>query len=436
MKNRIKNFIVDKSLFLFQDKLILAISGGADSVFLMHFLLENGYNFELAHCNFNLRGYESDDDERFIKELAKKYKLTLHIKHFDTKNYASKNRISLQMAARDLRYKWFNDLLISEDAKYIVIAHHIDDSVETFFINILRGSGLKGLLGIKEKNKRIVRPLMSVTKNEIINYLQNRGFLYRNDSSNSSLKYLRNKIRNIILPLLIEINPSIKKTLSNEMKILEGVSEVYHLQIDKVRKDIMQIEDNIVKVKILDLLALKPLHIYLYELFSPYGFSDFLSISDSLEGQSGKCFFSSTHQLLINRDFVIISNFRIVKDILFTIQELTQSIIKPINLNFLLSDSVKWNDDSNYAYLDFDKLHFPLTLRTWQTGDKFMPLGMTKFKKLSDYFIDNKFSVLEKKSQWLLCSESDIVWIVGHRIDNRYKLHTKTKKVYIAQHLK
>jgi tRNA(Ile)-lysidine synthase len=433
MRNKIQNYIIEKSLFSKEDKLILGISGGADSVCLMHLLLELDYNFELAHCNFNLRGDESDEDEIFVRKLAKEYQLELHVKHFDTQNYANENKVSIQMAARDLRYAWFYDLLLSENAKYIAIAHHANDDIETFFINLVRGSGLKGLLGIKAKIDSIVRPLMAVSRAEIEQFLKKNDISFREDSSNTSLKYLRNKIRHELMPLLTEMNPSIQKTISDEIKVLEGVAEVYYKQIEWVKKEMIQNEEATIQLKISDLLALKPLNNYLYELLSPYGFSTIDRIVESLKGQSGKQFLSSTHKLLVDREFIFISELDIKQNELIIIQETTNSIKSPIHLNFSKSDNIKWKDDLSSAQVDFEKLQFPLTLRKWKDGDKFIPLGMKTFKKLSDFFIDNKFSLLDKNKQWLLCSGKDVVWVVGHRIDNRYKLESKTKKVYIAQ---
>ncbi len=433
MKNKVQNFIAEKSLFSRGDKLILGISGGADSVCLMHILLALGYCFDLAHCNFNLRGKESDEDEGFVKELAEKYQLKLHVNHFDTEGYATENKISTQMAARDLRYAWFHDLLASENAKYIAIAHHENDDVETFFINLIRGSGVKGLLGISEKTESIVRPLLAVSRTEIESYLNENELSYRNDSSNASVKYLRNKIRHELMPLLEEMNPSIQHTIADEMKILEGVLQIFTPKIEEVRKELIQEKDGLVQFKISALLALNPLHNYLYELLIPYGFVTVEAIAKSLKGQSGKQFFSNTHSLLIDREFIFISELDVKKNESITIEEMTKEIKHPIQLNFSKTDNVEWIKDVNFAQLDFEKLQFPLTLRKWKEGDKFMPLGMKTFKKLSDFFIDNNFSILDKQEQWLLCSGDDIVWVVGCRIDERYKLETDTKKVYIAQ---
>jgi tRNA(Ile)-lysidine synthase len=432
MKNKVQQFITEKSLFIREDKLILGISGGADSVCLMHVFLELGYSFELAHCNFNLRREESDADEYFVQELAKEHQLKIHVKQFDTLVYAAENKISTQMAARDLRYAWFEKLRIKSSAKYLAIAHHANDDVETFFINLVRGSGLKGFLGIKEKNNAIVRPLLSVSRLEIEQYLKDRGLVFREDSSNASVKYLRNKIRHELIPLLAQMNPSIQQTVKDEMRILEGVAQIYASKVEEVRKDLTQEKNGIVQLEISALLALNPLHSYLYELLSAYGFYAVEAISKALQGQSGKQFFSSTHQLVVDRENIFISLLNKENEI-FEITEKTISLVHPLVINFKVIADKTIIYDNNIAQLDVDKLKFPLTLRKWKEGDKFMPLGMKKFKKLSDFFIDSKFSIIDKQEQWLLCSGVDIVWVLGCRIDERYKLESNTKKVYIAQ---
>ena len=432
MKNKVQKFISEKSLFIREEKLILGISGGADSVCLMHVFLELGYSFELAHCNFNLRGEESDADEYFVKDLAKEHQLKVHIKQFDTLVYAAENKISTQMAARDLRYAWFEKLRIKSKAKYLAIAHHANDDVETFFINLIRGSGLKGFLGIKEKNNAIVRPLLSVSRLEIEKYLKDRGLVFREDSSNASVKYLRNKIRHELIPLLAQMNPSIQQTVNDEMRILDGVAQIYASKVEEVRKDLTQEKNGIVQLEISALLVLNPLHSYLYELLSVYGFSNVEPISKALQGQSGKQFFSSTHQLVVDRENIFISLLNKENEV-FEITEKTISLVYPLEINFKVMADKTIIYDNNIAQLDVEKLKFPLTLRKWKEGDKFMPLGMKKFKKLSDFFIDSKFSIIDKQEQWLLCSGVDIVWVLGCRIDERYKLESNTKKVYIAQ---
>ena len=435
MINIVSKFIDEKSLCKSGNKLLVAISGGADSVALFLCLKELGYDVELAHCNFNLRGDESDNDEEFVKKLADKFGVRLHLKSFDTQKYADENKVSIQMTARDLRYKWFNELLVDNNLNYIAVGHHKNDDVETFFINLTRGSGLKGLLGIKSKNNNVIRPLLCVSRLEIEAYLSAVKQSFREDSSNKSVKYLRNKIRYELIPLLAEMNPSIQETISNEIEILEGVFQVFEEQIESKRKEILQNENGIFKLKITDVQKLNPLNIYLYEFLNPYGFSEVNQIIKALNTQSGKQFFSKTYQLNIDREYILISKIS-KENVSFEILENQHKISTPFTMVLSKSTDRKVAKDRVKAKLDFDKLQFPLVLRKWKKGDKFMPLGMQTFKKLSDFFIDKKYSLIAKQQQWILCSADDIIWIVGDRIDDRFKITTQTKNVYIAEILK
>ena len=433
MINQVKEYINKQKLFLKEDKLTLAISGGADSVCLMHVLLDLGIQFDLAHCNFKLRAKESEADEVFVKELAKNHSLKLHCKSFPTKEYANQNKISIQMAARDLRYSWFNELLKSENAKYIAVAHHQDDAIETFFINLIRGTGISGLLGIPEKKSNIVRPFLNMSRSDIEEYLEAKKQTFREDSSNTSVKYLRNKIRIQLIPLLEEMNPKIKETIKKEIAILKETTTVFFHQIESVRKEIVYRNKGVVSINIDKLKKLTPLKIYLFELLQPFGFTQIEAIILALNTQSGKQFFSTTHELLIDREEMFISKIKPEKDSVLKINQTDKQIKDPVQLKFSFSKDMNISESNNIAQLDFEKLTFPLTLRKWQKGDKFKPLGMPTFKKLSDFFIDNKFSILQKKKQWLLCSADEIVWVVGCRIDNRFRVQPTTKKLYIAE---
>jgi tRNA(Ile)-lysidine synthase len=432
MINKVSKFIDKKSLCKSDNKLLVAISGGADSVALFLCLNELNYDVDLAHCNFNLRGDESDNDEEFVKQLADKFGVRLHLKSFDTQKYADENKVSIQMAARDLRYKWFNELLVDNNLNYIAVGHHKNDDVETFFINLTRGSGLKGLLGIKTKNNNIIRPLLCVSRLEIEAYLSAVKQSFREDSSNKSVKYLRNKIRYELIPLLTEMNPNIQETISNEIEILEGVFQVFEEQIESKRKEILQNENGIFKLKITDVQKLNPLNIYLYEFLNPYGFSEVNQIIKALNTQSGKQFFSKTYQLNIDREYILISKIS-KENVSFEILENQHKISTPFTMELSKSIDRTVSKDRVKAKLDFDKLQFPLVLRKWKKGDKFMPLGMRTFKKLSDFFIDEKYSLISKQQQWILCSADDIIWIVGDRIDDRFKITPQTKNVYIAE---
>ena len=429
----VKEYINKQKLFLIEDKLILAISGGADSVCLMHVLLELGFRFDLAHCNFKLRAKESDADEVFVKELAKKHDLKFHSKSFSTIEYANQNKISIQMASRELRYRWLNELLKSENAKYIAVAHHQDDAIETFFINLIRGTGISGLLGIAEKRNNIVRPLLNLNRSEIEEYLLAKKQTFREDSSNTSVKYLRNKIRLQLIPLLEEMNPKIKETIKDEMEILKDTSTVFSHQIKSVRKAVIKRNNKFISLNIQKLKILSPLRIYLYELIKPFGFNQIDAIILALDNQCGKQFFSNTHELLIDREKIFISKINPDNFPILEIMQTDKQIKYPIQLKLSINKDINISDSNNIAQFDLEKLKFPLLLRKWKKGDKFKPFGMKNFKKLSDFFIDNKFTQLQKKEQWLLCSNDKIIWVVGCRIDDRYRIQSTTKKLYIAE---
>jgi len=435
MINRVQKYINGHKLFTKDNNLLLAISGGADSVCLFFILKQLGYKFELAHCNFNLRGKESQEDESFVKELANKYAIKYHIKSFETQKYANKQKISIQMAARNLRYEWFQELLLVNHFHVVVLAHNQDDNIETFFINLIRGSGINGLCGIKAKNNNIVRPLLDVRREDIEKYLYENNIAFCNDRSNLDLKYKRNKIRHQLIPLLKEMNPNIQKTIAEEISILDGTKKIFHQRIDLIRTSLLKYKGGIYKLNISDLMRLEHLDIFLFEILKKFGFFEIEQIIRGMKSQSGKQFFSATHQLIIDRREILISLHP--KDAQgVDIFKIESEIQTPLNIKFIVSDDLSINKDHNIAKLDLAKLSFPLRLRKWKFGDKFKPLGMSNFKKLSDFFIDNKFSRLQKQNQWLLCSKDSIVWVVGHRIDDRYKVALDTKKVYIAELLK
>ena len=432
MINRVKQFIISKSLFLQDDHLLLAISGGPDSLCLFFILKKLGYNIELAHCNFSLRDKESDQDEEFVRRLANKYKLKCHVKRFDTYRYAKSKKVSIQMAARDLRYKWFYDLLQENNLDFIITGHHRDDNIETFLMNLIRGAGVRGLSGIKPKNNKVVRPLLEISKKEIKQFLVENNIEYRYDRSNLDVKYLRNKIRKKIIPLLKEINPNIQQTITDEIFILDGIGKIFNERINTIKERLIREKDGVYKLNIADLIKLDHLEIILFEILNPFGFFQVSKIINTLDSQSGKQFFSETHQLIVDREKIIISE-RANNQEEIEITDVEIQIETPLNLRFTTSFDPSICKKSNIARLDFDKISFPLTLRKWRNGDRFKPLGMRNFKKLSDFFIDEKYSILDKQKQWILCSNDDIVWIVGSRIDDRYKIEDNTKKVYIAE---
>ena len=435
MIKRIQQYITNKNLFSKDNRLLLAISGGADSVCLFFILKELGYNIELAHCNFNLREKESDEDERFVKELAHKYGVTYHVKSFETQKYANKQKISIQMAARVLRYKWFDELLVNNNLDFVITGHHKDDNVETFFINLIRGTGISGLCGIRAENKNIIRPFLEISRQEIEHYLNQKNIKYRNDSSNSDAKYLRNKIRHQLIPLLKEMNPNIQQTITDEIFVIGGVNKVFQKEIDEIRERLLIEKEGVYKLNIAALIELEHLEVILFEILKSFGFSEINQIIQAINSQSGKQFFSDTYQIIIDREEIIISLLDNNQDEI-EIFEQEIEIGLPLSIKFSISPDFSLDKNPSIAKLDFEKLSFPLRLRRWKHGDKFKPLGMRNFKKVSDFFIDEKYSLLDKQKQWILCSKNDIIWIVGNRIDDRYKIDAHTKKVYIAELLK
>lgn len=432
MIKKVSEFIEENYLFTKEESLLITISGGADSVALFLLMHELGYKIELAHCNFNLRRKESDEDEKFVKDLAQEYNVNLHLKSFETERYSKKEKLSVQMAARVLRYDWFNELLDKNNLDYILTAHHKDDDVETFFINIIRGTGINGLSGISTKKERIIRPLITSTRKEIELFLEEKNQKYRHDSSNESVKYLRNKIRHELIPLLKEMNPNIQQTVANNIRNLLEANKVINSQVRDIKNKLLQECLEGYKIRIDNLKELMNASFYMHEIFSPFGFSDMRKIIRALEGQSGKQFFSETHQLVIDREVIFIT--KIVKTNKEYKVNKSQSIIEsPIKMKLTRSGNTKITNNQRIIKLDLDKITFPLVLRKWKEGDRFKPLGMQNFKKISDFFIDNKYSLITKQNQWLLCSENQIVWVVGERIDDRFKIDSNTKNVYIAE---
>jgi tRNA(Ile)-lysidine synthase len=436
MINYIKENIYKNNLFTKKSKILLAVSGGADSICLFFALKDLGYDIQIAHCNFNLRDIESDQDEQFVKDIANKYSIRYFVKSFNTLKFAEQNKLSIQMAARQLRYDWFEELLVENNFSCIATGHHKDDSIETFLINFIRGSGISGLCGIQMKNNNIVRPLLSLTRNQIEEFLTKKNIKYRNDSSNSDIKYLRNNIRHQLIPLLKEINPKIQETISNEIEMLNGINNIFKEKVDDIRKSIIIKREDLFIIKITDLLNIRNLEFILYDLLRPFGSFQVKNIINSLRLQSGKQFFSNTHCILIDRENVIISLKKTTNNKEIKIFRTDHEISMPLYMKLSETSDLSIINNPLFAKFDLNKLTFPLVLRKWKNGDKFIPLGMNNFKKVSDFFVDEKYTLNQKKEQWILCSEEDIIWIIGKRIDDRYKIASDTKKTYIAQLLK
>ncbi|GAG70484.1 unnamed protein product, partial [marine sediment metagenome] len=403
---------------LLQDKFLLACSGGLDSVVLAHLCTQCELDFSLAHCNFKLRGEESDKDEKFVQELAKKLSKSFFTEDFETLDYAHDQKVSVQMAARNLRYEWFNGLMQQNNIKTLVTAHHADDNLETFIINLSRGTGIKGLTGIPSQKRNIVRPLLPFTRIQILEFANGSNLAWREDQSNAETKYLRNKIRHEIVPLLKELHPTFLANFSETQEFLKQIADISDNHIGQLKEDIFKEEGEVIRIKIESLLSLKPLEAHIHALFSAYGFTAWEDLQHLLKAMSGKEVRSRTHRLVKDRDFLLLTNIAENFQQEFQITKKDTEIQFPIGLRISTVHSIE-EVGPKVLYVDKETLKYPLTLRKWQKGDYFYPLGMGGRKKLSKYFKDEKVDVIAKEKQWLLCSGNDIIWVVEKRADDR-----------------
>jgi len=437
MIKRIYDYIKEQNLFTLEDKILVGLSGGRDSISMLYLLHSLGIKIAIAHCNFQLRGEDSDKDEIFVKRIAEKLKIPFYHIRFDTLVWAKEHKESTQMAARTLRYNWFEKVRKENNYNYIAIAHNSDDLVETFFINLIRGTGIDGLRGIKPKNGNIVRPLLFASREDINKYITKNKYIYREDKSNNSTHYMRNKIRHLIIPEFEKISSSFKEIMLQDMLHLQQVSEIYHFHIKEQKKQILLPLNNRYEIDIQKLQDLPIPFTYLYEFIKEFNFNASLvqEIIDSLEKESGKKFYSTTHQLIKDRNKLIITKLNEEENEPVFFDENIVEIKEPISFTLKVQSraSYKISRNPNVAALDYDKLKFPLQLRKWKSGDFFMPLGMNRMKKLSDFFIDNKWSLVDKQNAFLIQSGNDIVCVLGHRIDERYKITEDTTKLFIIE---
>jgi tRNA(Ile)-lysidine synthase len=429
MFNKFQNHIETNLSFLKESKLLIAISGGVDSVALAYLCKEAKLGFSLAHCNFNLRGKESDEDQRFVEALAQELNLEVFIQRFDTENYAKANKLSMQMAARNLRYDWFGELCKRLNFDYILTAHHGDDSLETFLINLSRCSGLDGLTGIPEINENIVRPLLPFSRNEIEDFAKEQKIAWREDRSNASTKYLRNKLRHEVIPILKGINPQMLNNFSKTLGYLKDARQIIEDRIDEVSDMIMEVRPNGVYLNVTGLKSQNNPKAYIYELLKDYGFTEWNDVVGLLDAQSGAQVFSKEWKLLKDRNYLILSELVEERPFEILINEKQDLVSLPKGtLKVELVNAID-KPSNQTIYVDTDKLKFPLTIRAKRDGDYFYPLGMKGKKKVSKYFKDEKFSLIDKENALLLCSGEDIIWVIGHRADDRFKVTEVTKNI-------
>lgn len=441
-KNRLlehfKQYNERHALFSHQDKILLTVSGGVDSMVMLSLFVEGGYNIGVAHCNFNLRGAESDGDEATVEAAAKAYGVPYYCKQFDTTAEMEQSGESMEMVARRLRYEWFDELSREHGYTSIAIAHHIDDSIETFFINLFRGTGLRGLTGITRQRGNIIRPLLFAERREILEYAVSHKIPFREDSSNRSQKYLRNKIRIGMLPMIREINPRFTSIMRGNLYHLTDAERFIEAGISKIKETVLEHCDNdIDRIHTTLIEEHFPQEFVIYEILnSQYGFKGdvVVELYKALQkSDSGKRFYSKEYIACIDRADIVIAP--IAEDDeckTFVSREQLRSYCGNAVLYFEHTDIDNisdYNAPAEVAYLDEQKLVYPLTLRRWREGDSFIPFGMIGRKKVSDYLTDRKVSVIEKSRQFVLLSGEEIVWVVGRRIDDRYRITKQTENI-------
>ncbi|MCF6341488.1 MAG: tRNA lysidine(34) synthetase TilS [Bacteroidales bacterium] len=432
MLKAFQGFIAKNKLCSTRDKILLALSGGADSVVLLTLLLESGYIPGIAHCNFKLRGAESDADEDFVRSIALKLKLELFVKVCDAAQYAEEKKLSVQEAARNLRYAWFEEVSSRESFGHIAIAHHLDDQVETFFINLFRGSGVEGLKGMPLKRGKIIRPLLFATRREIEQFATINGLKFRADSSNTSDKYLRNSIRNNLLPVMKKISPQAETPIARSLQYLQEDALLFQQLLKEKRATLLTRKGENIHLPLSGVKNHRPTEAWLFYLLKDFHFSRettdglYRLLQNDETTHSGKVFYSATHQLLIDRKQLIIRKRNPESPPkYFSIREHDHEIKTPLHLRFSFEknkENYPFDTNPSLAYFNVDRLAFPLKLRRWKQGDRFAPFGMKGSKLVSDYFIDKKLDRFTKENTWLLLSGEEIIWVFGPRSSERFRV--------------
>lgn len=429
MQNLFYQHLKTQFPFLENKKLLLAVSGGLDSMVLLHLLQQLPYSIAIAHCNFQLRGIESFQDQSFVQEYALQHQIPFYCTEFDTQAFANDYKLSTQVAARELRYDWFYEQLELHQFDFVLTAHHADDNLETFLINLSRGTGLDGLSGIPAQNEAVIRPLLTFSRTAIEEYAKANNLQWREDSSNASDKYLRNQIRHHLVPMLKELNPDFLKAFGMTQEYLQQAQELVSDATILVYQQVAREEGDAIYFDLKQLLRLPNYASYLYQWLKEYGFSAWDDIYNLVDSQSGKQVFSSEYRLLKDRDFFILSPIQEPEKEIYFIEKNQDKVKIPLKLQFCKVTDI-YKADSSAIFVDESKLAYPLVLRKWQEGDVFFPLGMNgKSKKVSKFFKDEKISLLDKENTWLLCSNDAIVWVIGMRADERFKVEQTTNTI-------
>jgi tRNA(Ile)-lysidine synthase len=430
MLSEFQNHLNENLPFLKEKRLLLAVSGGIDSMVLAHLLKQLNYTVAIAHCNFSLRGEESDGDENFIKKYALDNDIKLFATRFDTDSFAADNKLSIQVAARQLRYIWFHQLLKENNLDYLLTAHHLDDSIETFLINFIRGTGLEGLTGIPQLNDKVARPLLPFTRDEIEAYATANAIKWREDSSNASDKYFRNKLRHDVVQVLKSLNPSFAGSFRQTLSSLQQAQSLVNDAAVIIYRQVVTDEEDRKLIAIDKLKRLPNYTAYLYQWLSPLGFTAWKDIYALAYGQSGKQVLAPGYRLIKNRDSLLLEPLSSNDAGIYEIAEGQESILLPVSLQLGMVKAITDDSTKNVIFVNNTLIKFPLFVRKWQKGDYFYPLGMNgQKKKISKYFKDEKLSLSDKENTWLLCSGDRIIWIIGRRADEQFKVNDATKEI-------
>lgn len=437
MITQFTRFIEENSLFQPEGKVLLAVSGGVDSMVMWKLFEVCGFHYAVIHCNFQLRGDDSDADEVLVRQTAEERGVRLFVKRFDTREHASVTGVSIEMAARELRYVWFREVMQAEGIPWLATAHHLDDLLETFFINLVRKTGIRGLTGFKPRSGQLVRPMLFTNRVAIEEWATLNSVAYRTDQTNHELIFQRNFIRHQIIPSFEKLNPSFRRNLAGTMAHLQEVEAFYDTEVNIQLKRISAGDASQPEISIIALMRMPHPRQLLFEWMNRYGFNQATvdQVFNSLDAEPGRRFYSRSHRLVTDRNRLIINVSTPDASQALYLEKNDLEIFEPVHLTLTETEAanLQIDTDPRVANLDADKLQFPLILRKWQSGEYFQPFGMQGYKKVSDFFIDQKFSIPEKEQAWIICSGNQVAWIVGHRIDNRFRITGETKRAMIIR---